>query len=179
MQEDWSGLPFPSPRDLPGPGIKPTSPALADGFFITEPLLTSLFPITSLKAESPNAVTSEDLWGGLQHRKPIALSPEAAFLLWPTRLSHSGPPATRIPSPIMHLARLPTEPSAYNKCTVSIHIRLSILPIPAVCSQKDCGLQWHVGQPVLWVLYSPSPGTWPCAIRHLTNDGGGDGDVDS
>ena len=24
----WSGLPFPSPRDLPEPGIKPASPAL-------------------------------------------------------------------------------------------------------------------------------------------------------
>ena len=27
-QEYWSGLPFPSPRDLPDPGIKPGSPAL-------------------------------------------------------------------------------------------------------------------------------------------------------
>ena len=27
-QECWSGLPFPSPGDLPGPGIKPGSPAL-------------------------------------------------------------------------------------------------------------------------------------------------------
>ena len=27
-QEYWSGLPFPSPEDLPGPGIKPRSPAL-------------------------------------------------------------------------------------------------------------------------------------------------------
>ena len=35
-QEYWSGLPFPSPGDLPDPGIKPTSPALAGGFFITE-----------------------------------------------------------------------------------------------------------------------------------------------
>ena len=26
-QEYWSGLPFPSPRDLPDPGVKPTSPA--------------------------------------------------------------------------------------------------------------------------------------------------------
>ena len=26
-QEYWSGLPFPSPGDLPDPGIKPTSPA--------------------------------------------------------------------------------------------------------------------------------------------------------
>ena len=27
-QEYWSGLPFPSPQDLPDPGIKPESPAL-------------------------------------------------------------------------------------------------------------------------------------------------------
>ena len=26
-EEYWSGLPFPSPRDLPDPGIKPRSPA--------------------------------------------------------------------------------------------------------------------------------------------------------
>ena len=37
-QEYWSGLPFPSPGDLPNPGIKPTSlasPALAGRFFTT------------------------------------------------------------------------------------------------------------------------------------------------
>ena len=37
-QEYWSGLPFPSPRGLPDPGIDPTSltsPALAGGFFTT------------------------------------------------------------------------------------------------------------------------------------------------
>ena len=27
-QEYWSGLPFPSPRDLPNPGIEPVSPVL-------------------------------------------------------------------------------------------------------------------------------------------------------
>ena len=27
-QEYWSGLPFPSPEDLPDPGIEPGSPAL-------------------------------------------------------------------------------------------------------------------------------------------------------
>ena len=36
-QEYWSGLPFPSPGDLPDPGIKPMSSALAGGFFTTEP----------------------------------------------------------------------------------------------------------------------------------------------
>jgi len=36
-QEYWSGLPFPSPGDLPDPEIKPGSQALSGGFFITEP----------------------------------------------------------------------------------------------------------------------------------------------
>ena len=37
-QEYWSGLPFPSPGDLPGPGIEPVSlksPTLAGRFFTT------------------------------------------------------------------------------------------------------------------------------------------------
>ena len=37
----WSGLPFPTPGDLPNPGIKPTSPALAGGFFYQESHLGS------------------------------------------------------------------------------------------------------------------------------------------
>ena len=39
-QEDWSGLPFPSPGDLPNPGIKPRSPALQADSLSTE-LVTS------------------------------------------------------------------------------------------------------------------------------------------
>jgi len=30
-------LPFPSPRDLPDPGLEHASPALAGGFFTTKP----------------------------------------------------------------------------------------------------------------------------------------------
>ena len=36
-QEYWGGLPFPSPGDLPDPGIKPISPVSAGGFFTAEP----------------------------------------------------------------------------------------------------------------------------------------------
>ena len=36
-QKHWSGLPFPSPRDLPDPGIEPESPALAGGLSTTGP----------------------------------------------------------------------------------------------------------------------------------------------
>ena len=36
-QEHWSGLPFPSPGDLPDPRIELASPALAGGYFTAEP----------------------------------------------------------------------------------------------------------------------------------------------
>ena len=36
-QEYWSGLPCPPAGDLPDPGIEPVNPALANGFFTSEP----------------------------------------------------------------------------------------------------------------------------------------------
>ena len=46
-QEYWSRLPFLPPGDLPNPGIKLVSPALADRFFTTEspgkPLYNRIF----------------------------------------------------------------------------------------------------------------------------------------
>ena len=36
-QEYWSGLPFPSPGDLPDPGIEPRSPALQADALLSEP----------------------------------------------------------------------------------------------------------------------------------------------
>ena len=51
-QEYWSGLPFPSPGDLPDPGIEFPSPALAGGFFTPElpgkPLPSLLLPFSHL-----------------------------------------------------------------------------------------------------------------------------------
>ena len=48
-QEYWSGLPFPSPRDLPDPGIRPGSPALQADSLPTElqgkPYTTTLYKI--------------------------------------------------------------------------------------------------------------------------------------
>ena len=44
-QEHWSGLPFPTPGDLPDPGIKSISlmpPAVAGGFFTTSTTLEAL-----------------------------------------------------------------------------------------------------------------------------------------
>ena len=36
-QEYWSGLPFPSPGDLPDPGIEPRSPSLEADALTSEP----------------------------------------------------------------------------------------------------------------------------------------------
>ena len=36
-QEYWSGLPFPSPGDLPDPGIEPDSPTMEAGALTSEP----------------------------------------------------------------------------------------------------------------------------------------------
>ena len=36
-QEYWSGLPFPSPGDLPDPGMEPRSPALQEDALTSEP----------------------------------------------------------------------------------------------------------------------------------------------
>ena len=48
-QEYWSGLPFPSPGDLPDPGIEPSSLALAGEFFTTE---LPVMPFTSYILET-------------------------------------------------------------------------------------------------------------------------------
>ena len=52
-QEYWSGSPFPPPGGLPNPGIKPTSPALADEFFTTRATretLSRLYPKFIIKS---------------------------------------------------------------------------------------------------------------------------------
>ena len=50
-EEYWSGLPFPTPRDLLNPGIEPVSlvsPALVGGFFTTgNPILMLMLMLLS------------------------------------------------------------------------------------------------------------------------------------
>ena len=45
--ELWSGLPFPSPGDLPNPGIEPRSPALQADSLQAEPLGKPTFLLTT------------------------------------------------------------------------------------------------------------------------------------
>ena len=46
-QEFWSGLPFPSPGDLPDPGIEPGSPALQAHFLLSES--QTIVPVLNLR----------------------------------------------------------------------------------------------------------------------------------
>jgi len=48
-QEYWSGLPFPSPGDLPYPKMEPAPPALAGGFFTTAPPRKSRLEVVTQK----------------------------------------------------------------------------------------------------------------------------------
>ena len=50
-QEYWSGLPFPSPEDLPDPWIEPVSPTLEGRFFIIESPGKPIY-ITTCKTEN-------------------------------------------------------------------------------------------------------------------------------
>ena len=59
--EHWSGLPFPTQRDLLEPGIEPTSPAspaLAGGFFTTEPPFEYLHTFPPTLYPLPPVITS-------------------------------------------------------------------------------------------------------------------------
>ena len=60
-QEYWSGLPFPSPEDLPNPEIKPGSPALQADSLPTELQGKPDLPIPGIE---PASLTSLALAGG-------------------------------------------------------------------------------------------------------------------
>ena len=43
-QEYWSGLSFPSPGDIPNPGVEPMYPALQAGYLPSESLFSECYP---------------------------------------------------------------------------------------------------------------------------------------
>ena len=51
-QEYWSGLPFPSPRDLPDPGIEPRSSALQADALPSEPPGKPISTLTATQSTS-------------------------------------------------------------------------------------------------------------------------------
>ena len=65
-QEYWSGRPFPPPGDLPDPGIKLVSPALAGIFFTTEPQGSPINVLHQQKTVCYTFLSSEALYSNQQ-----------------------------------------------------------------------------------------------------------------
>ena len=69
-QEYWSNLPFPSPGDLPNPGIKPKSPTLQVDYVPSEsPGKPKNTEVGSLSLLQGNFLTQELNWGLLHCRR--------------------------------------------------------------------------------------------------------------
>ena len=81
-QEYWSGLPFPSPGDLPNPGIKPASPALQ----VDSLLLSHLGKSTKTSCLHPKWENSLD---GFAHPMSLRIPHLAALVLRDSLLSES------------------------------------------------------------------------------------------
>ena len=58
-QEYWSGLPFPSPEDLPDPGIEPRPPALQAGSLPSEPLKKRYWSKLQGKSEISTEISNQ------------------------------------------------------------------------------------------------------------------------
>ena len=58
-QEYWSGLPFPSPGDLPEPGIEPGCPTMQADSLLSEPPGKPQFQ--SMESEMPSMLSGADL----------------------------------------------------------------------------------------------------------------------
>jgi len=72
-QEYWSGLPFPSPGDLPDPGIKPGSPALQADTLTSEPPGKPPMIIGRLQIDLVDLVdrVPEELWTELPNIQEV------------------------------------------------------------------------------------------------------------
>ena len=74
-QEYWSGLPFPSPEDLPNPGIEPWSPALQANSL---PFKLQRRPFKRVEriesSREPQPVHQCQVWVKLQHQTFISIT---------------------------------------------------------------------------------------------------------
>ena len=90
-------VPLPSPGDLPDPGIEPVSPALASGFFTSEPLG---------KPQCVSRIVQCDIWG--QVIKVLEASPFT--ISGQSQLPHSEDTQVACGQPKREELRCPTNP---------------------------------------------------------------------
>ena len=150
-QEYWSGLPFPSPGDLPDKGIKPMSPevpALQADFFTTEPWGKPLKTYNHLI----NQVLSSPPWGDVETKAyrrvtncPRSTRENKRVGIWiHIKIHHFNSMQFELPKdisvPSMHLWNLQGyKYSHQEKGAFSSQPSLSH-------SEADCFLRWLVHQ---------------------------------
>ena len=115
-QEYWSGLPFPSPGDLPNPGIEPGSPALQTDSFPSQHRETVC---TSSKVKSESRCLSDSLrppglyspWNSPgQNTSSKPTTRQDGFILQDTPLQgHSEPLGVLSPDPGVRSLRPPLK----------------------------------------------------------------------
>ena len=75
-QEYWSGLPFPSPGDLPNPGVKPGFPALqADSLLSESPGKPKVCGNSSQQPQETNARNQGPAARTSRTRRPVGVEP--------------------------------------------------------------------------------------------------------
>ena len=151
-QEYWSGLPFPSPGDLPDRGIKPGSPALQADSLPSEPPGTDMYKYKAPRLVSAQ-LTSPLSWGCscfLRVSVPVSafLESSLSLLLWALALSVPAkrplllsllPPG---PRPVSNIWFIIASPCALRKFLIHLqrlcfqvtlhgHILVSVQVVPS------------------------------------------------
>ena len=140
-QEYSSRLPFPPPGDFPDPGIKPTSPALADRFFTIEhlegALPQDLPPFLPLSSQSSSELVVWSCWGPF-HSLPFP-SCVASLALHFTPSCPNNPPWFLI---LRCLSLISDSGSFHSNLggtgSYSCGLRLLFWPQSTCCTSKLC-----------------------------------------
>ena len=154
-QEYWSGLPFPSPGDLPDPGIEARSPALQADSLPSE--LTGKTQVTSLLQVQTWSVCEI---GTLPSFLLSSLFPSFPSSFLPSSFPFSFPPPF-LPYFLPYFL-LPFFPSALCPCSLNT----AHFPLSSTVRSNDNMNSWHQQGPPSWVV-SSSPSSLhvpPCVF---------------
>ena len=86
----WSGLPFPSPRDFPNPGIEPRSSALQAGTLLSEPLEKTIMSVVGSSSMAFIVLVYVSFSVVSDSLRPHGLWPARLLCLWESPGTISG-----------------------------------------------------------------------------------------
>ena len=162
-QEYWSGLPFPSPENLPDPGFEPTcliSPALASGFFTTS--ATQEAPYIHI---SPASWISPTLLRSLFNAMPFTELTVCGFTMQP-KGSKSGCSNLFRTQEFQGEGAAAWVQPAFHQATVSCLLLENKCPERRVATGVQ-GLKGHCQD---WKVQEPLPSSRTCTDRQVEKE---------